>query len=323
MNLFSITKYTEQSYIYIDYNLSILIKFLSCLMIALHHYSQYAIAELGSINPIYKLFSTQGGHLGVAIFFFLSGYGLTKSLNNNFTDFYLFIKKRLFKVYFPAVLVSLLWLPFIIINGYQDIWSLFRGCFWYFNDGVLWFVRTILILYIILYCLIYIQHYLRSNYSVISFLLISSFAVYGFIKFTGLNYGISVFFFFLGFAIVEYESCICKLIKNIKVLIPLILLDVILLYIFIYHFYNSLIIHFLINVFIFLVLIYTISYFCIKMNKVAPKWMGPLAYDVYLTHNKAKTILISIFPEVPFILFFTLAFTFSIVFYYIRKLVRI
>ena len=98
----------QSSEICFEKNLTDLIKFLSCLMIALHHYSQGMVVA-GTHNPIYQLFSTQGGWLGVAIFFFLSGYGLMKSDMKNHLDPIPFFKKRILKTYFPAVLVSVIW----------------------------------------------------------------------------------------------------------------------------------------------------------------------------------------------------------------------
>lgn len=65
-------------------------------MIALHHYSIDRVIA-GTHNPIYQLLSTQGGWLGVAIFFFLSGYGLMKSELKNHIEFVPFVKKRLLK----------------------------------------------------------------------------------------------------------------------------------------------------------------------------------------------------------------------------------
>lgn len=99
-----------------DRNLTDIVKFLSCLMITLHHYSQGMVVA-GSHNPIYQLFSTQGGWLGVAIFFFLSGYGLMKSDMKHHLEPLPFFKKRLMKTYLPAVLVSLLWGGYLQIRG--------------------------------------------------------------------------------------------------------------------------------------------------------------------------------------------------------------
>ena len=93
-----------------------IIKFLSCLMIALHHFSQIRGVE-GASNVIYFLFATQGGYLGVAIFFFLSGYGLMKSEQSKHLTIPAFFKKRLIKTYLPAVLVSALWAAYNVIGG--------------------------------------------------------------------------------------------------------------------------------------------------------------------------------------------------------------
>lgn len=104
------------SHITLDRNLTDLIKFLACLMIALHHYSQGMVVA-GTHNPIYQLSSTQGGLLGVAIFFFLSGYGLMKSDMKHHLSVVTFFKKRLMKTYLPAVVVSLLWGGYMLIRG--------------------------------------------------------------------------------------------------------------------------------------------------------------------------------------------------------------
>lgn len=66
-------------YVELDRNVTDLVKFLSCLLVALHHYSQYVVSQNISHNVFYEAVSSQGGFLGVAIFFFLSGYGLMKS----------------------------------------------------------------------------------------------------------------------------------------------------------------------------------------------------------------------------------------------------
>ena len=97
-------------------NFTDFIKFISCLMIAFHHYSQGRVAN-GSDNIIYQLLSTQGGWLGVAVFFFLSGYGLMKSEIKRHLDIYEFLKRRLVTTYLPAVFVSFLWSGYLIYVG--------------------------------------------------------------------------------------------------------------------------------------------------------------------------------------------------------------
>lgn len=55
--------------IILDRGLTDVIKFLASVMIALHHYSQVVLSAGVSDNLIYKLFSSQAGYLGVALFF--------------------------------------------------------------------------------------------------------------------------------------------------------------------------------------------------------------------------------------------------------------
>lgn len=68
---FLVTKYQFENSFELDRGFTDLLKFLSCILIALHHYSQYAIGCGGLYNHLYYLFAWQGGYIGVAIFFFL------------------------------------------------------------------------------------------------------------------------------------------------------------------------------------------------------------------------------------------------------------
>jgi len=76
----------------------------------LHHYSQYVCANGLSDSFIYKALSMQGGYFGVAIFFFLSGYGLMESESKSHLKLTDFIRRRILKVYLPILLVSGIWL---------------------------------------------------------------------------------------------------------------------------------------------------------------------------------------------------------------------
>lgn len=80
-------------------------------MIVAHHYSQYALTNDIASGTIWKILSAQGGFLGVAIFFFLSGYGLMESDKKNHLSVRGFFKKRFLKIYGPVFLVTAVWLP--------------------------------------------------------------------------------------------------------------------------------------------------------------------------------------------------------------------
>ena len=80
-------------------------------MVALHHYSAYVISLGYSNNIILKAFSTQGGYLGVALFFFMSGFGLMMSEIKHHLGCVAFLKKRLSKILVPSIFVTIIWMP--------------------------------------------------------------------------------------------------------------------------------------------------------------------------------------------------------------------
>lgn len=89
----------EQSSITFDRNVTDVLKFIACLMVALGHYCGYC-----SVNDIHNVFidairivSPQFGYLGVALFFLLSGYGLMMSDKKKHLEFGAFIRRRLSK----------------------------------------------------------------------------------------------------------------------------------------------------------------------------------------------------------------------------------
>lgn len=153
----------------IDKNLSTWIKFGAAIVVVLHHYSQYVYANDLSCNIIYKLFSSQGGYLAVAVFFFLSGYGLNESEKYKHLSFFSFLKKRWLKIYIPTLFVTALWIPIevlfkgpnIIGGGKSLIYKLFIG----FDDGVLWFLKVLCILYFAFAIYAYIKNRFSQQYA--------------------------------------------------------------------------------------------------------------------------------------------------------------
>lgn len=142
-------------------------------MVAMSHFSQYVGINDPSTNIVYKLFSSQGGYLGVAVFFFLSGYGLMESEQRHHLDIASFLKKRFLKVYLPVVLVTALWIPvfYCILNPTSmdqetvggGIWLIVSDLLFNFKDGVLWFVKILFMLYIsfYLFALLWQHHEIR------------------------------------------------------------------------------------------------------------------------------------------------------------------
>lgn len=274
-------------------NLTDLVKFLACIMIALHHFSQTMVVA-GTSNIIYQLFSTQGGWLGVAIFFFLSGYGLMKSDMKNHLSLLPFMQKRLMKTYLPAVLVSALWAgnQTIIGNKPADI-QLFRLIFWNFNDEVLWFVRVIIVLYLLFAAYAWVK-----NRSLISkgfwfhrFLLAVMIPASMWLTHTGFVHGLSVGLFFVGVMLAEIERQ--SRWKTIGMIACAVLFSVVCTYILNYGAGIRIAdwVHLLVNVcFIVIFLLLVGTKFIISVPEL-PKWLGGCSYDIYLVHNKALMLL--------------------------------
>lgn len=102
------------------------IKLVAAIMIALHHYSQYVWTNHLSDSIIYHIMCSLAGFIGVAIFFFLSGYGLMESEKKRHLAFGAFIKRRLLKVYVPVVFATALWLSASLCNdSARNMWKVY------------------------------------------------------------------------------------------------------------------------------------------------------------------------------------------------------
>lgn len=95
----------------IDKGTSDFLKIISALLVMFSHL--FAVkSQVGySLNPLEWCIRSQGGNIGVAIFFFLSGYGLMKSEMKSHLSFGMFFRKRFCKIYLPVLLVTAIWLP--------------------------------------------------------------------------------------------------------------------------------------------------------------------------------------------------------------------
>lgn len=75
-------------------NYTDIVKFVCCILIFLHHF--YLASNI--VAPL--------GYLACAIFFFLSAWGVSKSLDKKDLNLWQFIKRRVAKVYIPLLLVN-------------------------------------------------------------------------------------------------------------------------------------------------------------------------------------------------------------------------
>jgi peptidoglycan/LPS O-acetylase OafA/YrhL len=126
------------------------LKGVSCLLIVLHHWCS-GLSGVGYDNILVKLLTQAGGVTGVAIFFFLSSYGLTRSQLVKKDSISSFFTKRLTKVYIPLVLTNVLWLV-LRYSGQSFVQSFLQ----ILNIGDLldlatWFCNVIIACYVIFY----------------------------------------------------------------------------------------------------------------------------------------------------------------------------
>ena len=72
-----VTPPSQTESITLDRGFTDLLKLIAAIMVAMGHYSGHALDYME--NPLLRLFVMNGGSVGVAVFFFLSGYGLMMS----------------------------------------------------------------------------------------------------------------------------------------------------------------------------------------------------------------------------------------------------
>lgn len=94
----------------LDKSMSVGLKGFSCILILIaHFYNMYHWNDNHSISWLHfsKICGNFSANIALVIFMFISGYGLSKSHYNNKT-FISFFKNRIWKVYYPLLIVSII-----------------------------------------------------------------------------------------------------------------------------------------------------------------------------------------------------------------------
>ena len=125
-----------------------LLKIISALLVMFSHYFNLKAQAGFELNAFEWCIRSQGGNVGVAVFFFLSGYGLMSSEMKSHLSAMQFFKRRFCKIYFPVLLVTAIWLPisYRITHPHSYI-LIIRDLLWGFRDTVLWFIKSLILLY--------------------------------------------------------------------------------------------------------------------------------------------------------------------------------
>lgn len=133
---------------YLSQDKTLTLKGICALLIMFHH----LVTSSNNLPIIFEPFKYIAFPL-VSLFFFLSGFGLMESLKNK--QYYLknFFKKRICKLLIPYLIVVILFGIYIfIINNYSiQIGDFIKNIILAKDIGPLWYMTTIIILYIIFF----------------------------------------------------------------------------------------------------------------------------------------------------------------------------
>lgn len=303
------------------------IKFGCAIMIVLHHYFQLLFTTAG-YTPEYTilfLIIQQLGYTGVAIFFFLSGYGLMESEKKKHLQLKEFVVKRFSKVYFPYLFVTFLWLPIFYTVVKPDINPTFAkflyGLLWNGEDNVLWFVKILLLLYVAFY--LFIQSYGKSLCRAIITLTTVTVVVCVIAYFTiGFYSYISIPIFFLG---VIYSVCQDRDFFSPQNLFVW-LFGVSCLLIGVSAVLSQNMFFMMQAIINYVVVLLLVLYIRKKeVKKEVSKFDYSISFDIYLVHNKVLMVFSSIFCLSIINLFFylSLVFIFSYIYHRMRKICKI
>lgn len=311
----------------IDKGVSGILKFLCCVLIALHHFALHH-PDVTAGSAILKLISTQGGYLGVGFYFFLSGYGLTRSWSRHPLTFGKFISRRLVRVYLPAVLISLIWVVVIFVlnakgfnvsdrNRSLDVSSLpagLAGVFAFqFHDYILWFVGVILMLYLSFFAYKKTPgRYLPA--AVFALCIAAVMAVTYFV--TGPFATISIPLFAVGVLVAEKSSWIGEH------LAPAAIVSIAALAIVAFAFrHDMLVVHAAINFAAIWFVVVVLTVFDVSFR--LPKWVGDISFDVYLTHNKVILVAEALMLTQPLAMFLLCTACVAVLSFFLRKIFKL
>lgn len=143
------------------------IKGIGIFMVIFAHIGYFLISDHRFLFPL-----SVGGGIGVNLFFFLSGYGLSVSGIKNSLSILDFYKKRIVKLFIPLwiILILFLLLDFLLLNRtypISEVWHSFLGYFPAADivkniNSPLWFITPVTIYYL-LFPIIFNKKYLSVS----------------------------------------------------------------------------------------------------------------------------------------------------------------
>ena len=266
------------------------IKGLACLLIVAHHFCARLMAK-GFDDVLTNFIGVRGGVVGVAIFFFLSAWGLSESQKRNNYSFIAFVKRRLSKVYFPLIITNFLYYFFLVgwdvlSFSYSDL--ILSTLNLRLIDGVLWFCNTILIFYLIFY----LSFLPKKNWAKVALCMVLT-LLYSFVS-TWIYpdapfYVYSIIGFPFGMVCSMYKDSFSKMsVSGIWMIACLLLLMIGALSLPAYRNLFLMNSFCLILLFVLLTIIQRVSF---SARLVVLPFIGIYSYEIYLLHNKVLSPL--------------------------------
>ena len=279
---------------FLDKNFTQCLKGIACLIIALHHYSQYIVAHQLSDHVIYKLLSYQGGFAGVALFFFLSGFGLMESEKRCHLGIKGFLLNRYWKVYKPILIINAISIivyslfHLIEVRNVQDIlyYLLSIKAF----GSVTWFVSVLFVCYGIFY----IASTQKKRTGIILFIGLFCMMLYSILKYADSYYFyFSTPLFFVGVFVSIYKDIVQRfftLYNGVVCMGIIVILTAFYLFRMMGYGLGE---HLMLNIVQTVLLLWFSSHFLLKINYHS--FLGKISYELYLTHYRIIAIAFAVF----------------------------
>lgn len=311
-----------------------LVKFISCIAIFIHHF----FLE----SPIVAMF----GYIACSIFFFLSAYGIYKSLTNKPMELVPFCKYRLLKIYKPLLLVNVLFIiltgPLCIGNIRIPIFDVFCNSITFVKqadmyqiieyaiglvkiDSVTWFLDVLLVSYFLIWGISKMRNRKEKNLAIIG---AAGAYLLGCVLLTPPQYyWIDPIGIVIGLLFTVNDNLIIDRIK--KNYVPLVTLAIVLLLFAVvgvqYIFHDSLLGRYqkclALCASLLSVLLVIIIGLNIKMKRFTViTWVSSISYFIYLVHVKVANIVCYMLGHSSFILSLVLVICLSGILYKTNKI---
>lgn len=294
-----------------------MLKFVSSLLVAFCHYGTYRVIDCHDGGIMYKMAESLGGYLGVALFFLLSGYGLMESDRKRHLDFVPYCKRRLSRVYLPTMLVTLIWVlvaQYLNLFDCSSVGHLLYVILWDYDDGALWFIRIILLLYLSFYLFSYLYRRRRREAHLVFILFVGMIYIYSHLS-NGAWSALSVPLFYIGMLLSLNKNNPVK-----GVILPLFDMGAFTCSVSYLFGGRYLLVHAFINYAFILLFLLLLPIFSEKLPSFRHSAMlGNFSFDLYLVHNKIIYVMMKSMNYIPAGLWISVTLLTAYLFFIFRK----